>query len=107
MVNKTNHQQFLQDDFGFEILHDMGGTFHTKQISENTWQELMGGGEDAIDFDTVVGVRADSVRLDTSDDCGNVIKWWTLSEELGIDGDTITTVGMVKTFLMRFVEEGM
>jgi hypothetical protein len=94
----TNPQQFLQDDFGFEILHDMGGTFHEKQISENTRQTLSGGGDDADDFDTVVGVRADSVILQTDDD-GQGVEMWTLSEELGIDGDTITTVGMVKQFL--------
>ena len=100
-------QQFLKDDFGFEILHDMGGTFHSKKISENTWQQLSGGGEDATDFDIVVGVPADSVRLQTGDDAGQVLKSWTLSEELGIDGKELTTVAMVKTFLMRFVEEGI
>ena len=109
MTNETtnNPQQFLQDDFGFEVLIDMGGTFYEKQISENTWQELSGGGEDATDFDVVVGVRADSVRLETSDDGGQILKSWTLSKELGIDGKELTTIAMVKTFLMRFVEAGI
>ena len=106
-TKKTNSQQFLQDDFGFEVYRDMGGTFHSKKISENTWQELVGGGEDATDFDVVVRVPANSVRLETGDDAGQVLKSWTLSEELEIDGDTITTEGMVRTFLMKFVEEGI
>ena len=109
MTNETtnNPQQFLQDDFGFEIFCDMGGTFHIKQISENTWQELSGGGDDATDFDVVVGVRADSVRLYTSSDDGQFETLHTLSDALGIDGKELTTIAMVKSFLMRFVEAGI
>jgi len=106
MINEKNPQQFLKDDFGFEVLIDMGGTFHTKQISENTWQELSGGGEDATDFDIVVGVPADSVILTLGSYDSEKWKSWTLSEELGIDGKELTTIAMVKTFLMRYVEDG-
>jgi hypothetical protein len=103
----NNPQQFLQDDFGFEVLIDMGGTFYEKQISENTWQVLSGGGDEAIDYQKVVGVEAHSVLLETHDDCGRTILSRRLSEELEIHDDDMTTIAMVKTFLMRFVEEGI
>jgi len=103
MENKN--QQFIIDTFGFELNRDMGGTFFEKEIAETKWMTLSGCPNSDEGMEYVVGSPASDVRLEINDDGGRTLRSWILSEELGVDEHTVTTEGMVKTFLMRFVED--